>query len=342
MIKVGVIGAGAMGQHHVRIYSEMDGVELVGISDVDEIRVSDLALQYKTKGFTDYKELLAEGLDAVSIVVPTMLHKQVTLDALAANVNVLVEKPIVDTIENADVMIKAARQANRILMVGHIERFNPAVTKMKEIIDDGLLGKIVSISTRRVGPYNPRIRDVGIILDLGVHDIDVISYLYDSKVTEVYSIAGKDIHSQEDHASAILKFKGNLSGIVEMNWLTPHKAREMTVVGIGGVAYLDYNEQTVSIHDNGWVKEAKVEKGEPLKKELEHFIGIVRSGGHPLITGEDGKHALEVALAAIESYKGGQLVSVRNNGRQLVSMGNNGRQLISMGNKGRPIASMGN
>ena len=332
MIKVGVIGAGTMGQHHVRIYSEMDGVELVGISDVDEIRVRDLAFQYKTKGFTDYKELLAEGLDAVSIVVPTMLHKQVTLDALAANANVLVEKPIVDTIKNADVMIKAARDANRILMVGHIERFNPAVKKMKEIIDDGLLGKIVSISTRRVGPYNPRIRDVGIILDLGVHDIDVISYLYDSKVTEVYSIAGKDIHSQEDHASAILKFEGNLSGIVETNWLTPHKTREMTVVGIGGVAYLDYNEQTVSIHDKEWVREAKVEKAEPLKKELEHFIGTVRSGGNPLITGEDGKHALEVALAAIESYKGGQIVRMRNNGGQMVSMRNNGGQMVSMGN----------
>lgn len=308
MIRTGVIGVGSMGQHHVRIYHEMEGVELVGISDVDRTLVENLASRYDTKPFTDYKELLAEGLDAVSIVVPTTLHKQVTMDVLEAGANILVEKPVADTIENADSMIKAAREAGRLLMVGHIERFNPAVTKMKEIIDSGLLGKIVSISSRRVGPYNPRIRDVGIIIDLGVHDIDVISYLYGSRVSEVYSIAGNDIHSQEDHASTILKFKDNRSGVVEINWLTPHKTREMTVVGLQGVAYLDYIDQTVSIHDKEWIREAKVEKGEPLKKELEHFVRSVRDSETPLITGEDGKHALEVALDAIESYKKGCIV----------------------------------
>ncbi|MBN2488633.1 MAG: Gfo/Idh/MocA family oxidoreductase [Methanosarcinaceae archaeon] len=308
MIRAGVIGVGAMGQHHVRIYHEMEGVELVGISDVDRTRVEELASQYGTKPFTDYKELLAEGLDAVSIVVPTTLHKQVTMDVLESGANILVEKPVADTIENADSMIKAAREAGRVLMIGHIERFNPAVTRMKEIVNSGLLGKIVSISTRRVGPYNPRIRDVGIIIDLGVHDIDVISYLYGSKVSEVYSIAGNDIHSQEDHASTILKFKDNRSGVVELNWLTPHKTREMTVVGLEGVAYLDYIDQTVSIHDKEWISQAKVEKSEPLKKELEHFIRSVKDSKTPLITGEDGKHALEVALAAIESYKNGCIV----------------------------------
>lgn len=308
MIRAGVIGVGAMGQHHVRIYHEMEGVELVGISDVDRKRVEELASQYDTKPFTDYKELLAEGVDAVSIVVPTTLHKQVTMDVLESGANILVEKPVADTIENADSMIKAAREAGRILMVGHIERFNPAVARMKEIINSGLLGKIVSISSRRVGPYNPRIRDVGIIIDLGVHDIDVISYLYGLRVSEVYSIAGNDIHSQEDHASTILKFKDNRSGVVEINWLTPHKTRELTVVGLQGVAYLDYIDQTVSIHDKEWIREAKVEKGEPLKIELEHFVRSVRKSETPLITGEDGKHALEVALAAIESYKNGCIV----------------------------------
>lgn len=185
MIRVGVIGTGAMGQNHVRIYSEMDGVELVGISDIDKKRVEAMATQFKTKAFTDYKKMLAEGLDAVSVVVPTKLHKQVVLDALDAEVHVLVEKPIADTTENADMMIAAAKKAGKILMVGHIERFNPAVIKLKEIIDSGALGKIVSISTKRVGPYNPRIRDVGVILDIGVHDIDVISYLYGKRINSV-------------------------------------------------------------------------------------------------------------------------------------------------------------
>lgn len=308
MLRVGVIGTGAMGQHHVRIYSEMDDVELVGISDVDVKRVGELASHYNTLPFTDYKKMLAQDLDAVSIVVPTMLHRQVVLDALAAGTNVLIEKPIADTVENANAMILASQDAGLKLMVGHIERFNPAVTKMKEIIDSGLLGKVVSISTRRVGPYNPRIRDVGIILDLGVHDIDVISYLYGNKISEVYAIAGKDIHSQEDHASIMLKFNGDKAGVVDTNWLTPHKVRKMTVIGIDGVAYLDYNEQTVSIHDGEWIREAKIEKAEPLKRELGHFVDAVRTGDDPIVTGEDGKHALEVALAAIESYRSGQII----------------------------------
>ncbi|WP_440952432.1 UDP-N-acetylglucosamine 3-dehydrogenase [Methanococcoides sp. FTZ1] len=310
MLRVGVIGIGAMGQHHVRIYSEMEGVDLVGISDVDRYRVEEMAEKYGVKAFTDHKELLKENLDAVSIVVPTTLHKDVTLDAIDADTNVLVEKPIADTLENADMMIEAADKAGVILMVGQIERFNPATTKMKEIIDSGLLGKIVSISTKRVGPYNPRIRDVGIILDLGVHDIDAIAYLYGSDASEVYTIAGKDIHSKEDHASMMLRFGEEQAGVVNINWLTPHKVRKMEVIGVEGVGYLDYVDQTVTIHDEKWIRDAKVEKAEPLQKELEHFITCIREGKTPLESGVDGKHALKVALAAIESYNTDSIIKI--------------------------------
>ena len=310
MIRAGVIGAGAMGQHHVRIYHEMENVELVGISDVSEARVKELSEQYDTNGFTDYKELLAQGLDAVSIVVPTTLHMAVGLDVIASGANLLVEKPIADTLENAEKLTRAAEDAGVKLMVGHIERFNPAVTKLKEIIDSGLLGKIVSISTRRVGPYNPRIRDVGVILDIGVHDIDVISYLYGKSVNEVYSIAGADIHSFEDHAAIVLRFDHEFSGIVETNWLTPHKVRKLTVIGINGVAYLDYIDQTVELHDGEWIRKAKVEEAEPLKRELEHFIDSISNGYEPRTSGEDGIHALKVAMAAIESYTDGKAVRI--------------------------------
>lgn len=303
MIRAGVIGVGAMGQHHVRIYSEMENVELVGISDVSESRVNELAQQYNTKGFTDYNELLEQGLDAVSIVVPTTIHMPIGLDVIKSGTNLLVEKPIADTLENAEKLTKAAKAAGIKLMVGHIERFNPAVIKLKQIIDSGLLGKIVSISTRRVGPYNPRIRDVGVILDIGVHDIDVISYLYGRKVNEVYSIAGADIHSFEDHAAIILRYDNELSGIVETNWLTPHKVRKLTVIGIDGVAYLDYLDQTVELHDREWIRKAKVETGEPLKNELMYFIDAISNGNEPTPSGEDGIHALKVAMAAIESYE---------------------------------------
>ena len=310
MIRAGVIGVGAMGQHHVRIYSEMENVELVAISDVSESRVNELAQQYKTRGFTDYNELLEQNLDVVSLVVPTTLHMPIGLDVIKSGANLLVEKPIADTLENAEKLTKAAKDASVKLMVGHIERFNPAVTKLKEIIDSGLLGKIVSISARRVGPYNPRIRDVGVILDIGVHDIDAISYLYDKKVNEVYSIAGADIHSFEDHAAIILRYDNELSGIVETNWLTPHKVRKLTVIGVEGVAYLDYIDQTVELHDGEWIRKAKVEMGEPLKKELVHFVDAISNGNEPTPSGEDGIHALKVAMAAIESYENGKTVKI--------------------------------
>ncbi|WP_406657755.1 UDP-N-acetylglucosamine 3-dehydrogenase [Methanolobus sp. ZRKC2] len=310
MIKAGVIGAGSMGKNHIRIYSEMPGVELVGISDIDAELVEELAKQHNTRPFTDYKELLAEGLDAVSIVVPTKMHKDVAIDALRAGANVLVEKPIADSIENAETILNTAKEVDRCVMVGHIERFNPAIMRLKEIIDSGLLGKIVSISTTRVGPYNPRIRDVGVILDIGVHDIDVISFLYGRHVNQVYAVAGADIHSMEDHATIHMRFDHEFSGLVEVNWLTPHKVRKLTAVGVKGVAYLDYIDQTVELHDNSWVRKAKIEQKEPLRNELEHFIDCIDNKRQPEPAGEDGIHALNVSLAAIRSYQEEKMIHI--------------------------------
>ena len=311
MLRVGVIGAGAMGKNHIRIYSEMPGVELAGISDIDKDVVEELAQQYNTKAFTDYKEMLTEGLDAVSIVVPTKMHRQVAIEAIGSGAHVLVEKPIADTVENAEAIIKAAEENDRLLMVGHIERFNPAVIKLKEMISEGLLGKVVSISTTRVGPYNPRIRDVGVILDIGVHDIDIISYLYGAHVNQVYAVAGADIHSFEDHATIHMRLDDEYSGLVEVNWLTPHKVRKLTAVGVGGVAYLDYIDQTVELHDSGWIRKAKVDSKEPLKNELEYFIDCIAKGKQPEPSGKDGKHALKVSLAAINAYKEAKLIEIK-------------------------------
>jgi UDP-N-acetylglucosamine 3-dehydrogenase len=302
-MRVGVIGAGVMGENHIRTYKQMSGIDLVGIADIDRARVDSLCEKYDTKGFTDYRELLEQELDAVSVVVPTKMHTQVALDVIKSCTNMLIEKPIADTIANAEMIVAAAHKAKVKIMVGHIERFNPAVIKMKQLIDDGELGKIVSVNTRRVGPYNPRIRDVGVILDIGVHDIDIISYLYGHPVSEVYAIAGADIHTQEDHATIMLRFEDNKAGIVETNWLTPNKERQFTVIGTGGVGYGDYMNQTVHIHDKEWVKEAKVEKMEPLRNELEHFVKYCRDDNTSVASGEDGINALKVALASIQSYK---------------------------------------
>ncbi len=312
-MRIGVIGCGVMGQHHLNVYHSMPHAQIVGICDINEDLVRYLSKRYKTKAYTNYKDLLEKELDAVDIVVPTTIHHDIAIDALDAGFHILVEKPIADTVEKGSAIVQKAKQKNKKLMVGHVERFNPAVARLKEIIQEGLLGEIASISSRRVGPYTPRTYDVGVILDLGTHDIDIISYLYEQRVKDVYAIAGAEIHSFEDHASLMLRFNNGNAGVVETNWLTPHRVRKLSVVGLDGVASLDFIEQVVTIYDKEWAREAKVDKKEPLYNEIEHFVSILKAGESPLVSGEDSIHALAVALAAIESYKTGKVIPVNGN-----------------------------
>jgi len=304
--RVGVIGAGAMGKHHARIYSEMQEAELVGVADVNERVAAEVATEYNTAAFTDCERLLKNDLDAVSIAVPTSLHKAIALKVANQGVHMLVEKPIAESLESADTIINAARRKNLKLMVGHIERFNPAILKLKELISAEELGEIISISCRRVGPYPPRIRDVGIIIDLAVHDIDAISYLYGKRAINVYSIAGNSFHTKEDHASILLQYEDKRSGMVETNWLTPHKIRTITITATGGVAYADYLDQSLEIWKEDGLWKVDVEKREPLKNELELFLHAVVNDEEPSPSGEEGKYALEVALSAIKSYEKGE------------------------------------
>lgn len=303
MVRVGVIGAGVMGEHHIRVYSTLKDVDLVGIADVSKDRVFSLAQKYGTAAYTDYNKLLSEGLDAVSIAVPTAMHRDVALGAIDAGVSVLLEKPIADTLENADEIILRADEKDVKLMIGHIERFNPVILKLKEEIMSGNLGKIVAMSSVRVGPYNPRIRDVGIITDLGVHDIDIMAYLYEEPVRKVQAYAGSVIHKFEDYASIMLGFSNGNCGIIETNWLTPHKTRTLTVTGTKAIAYADYIEQALKVCDARGETNLKVDKREPLGNELEHFIRCVKEDKDPMVSGRNGRRALEVAIAAIKSYK---------------------------------------
>jgi len=310
--RVGVIGVGAMGKHHVRIYHGMRAVELVGVADSNDKTANEVAAEYHTEAFTDCEQLLNEDLDAVSIVVPTSLHKDIARKAAQYGVHMLVEKPVADSLSNAALIIDAARRENLKLMIGHIERFNPAILKLKELINAGELGEILSISCRRVGPYAPRIRDVGIITDLAVHDIDTISYLYGKRAMQVYSIAGNSFHVQEDYASILLKYDDKRSGTVETNWLTPYKMRTLTATGTGGVASVDYLEQSLALWKEEGRISVEIEKNEPLKIELAQFVDAVSNGKKPSPSGEEGEYVLSVAIAAIESYKNGNTVRLNN------------------------------
>ncbi|MBP7820449.1 MAG: Gfo/Idh/MocA family oxidoreductase [Candidatus Methanofastidiosum sp.] len=309
MIKIGVIGAGVMGGHHIRNLSSMD-VELVGLSDIDKNRVKELSTTYKTKGFLDYKELVKEGIDAAVVAVPTKLHKTVCDYLIDNGVNVLVEKPIADTVENAKDMITKAKKEGVKFSVGHIERFNPAVQKLKQLIKNDTLGKVVTMSSKRVGPYNPRIRDVGIIVDLGVHDIDIMSYLLEEKVKTVYATGGKRIHPFEDFATILMTFGNSSTGLIDTNWHTPHKVRSLTVVADKGIAEVDYIDQKLVLYDKEWMKEAKIERKEPLSLELECFIEYLKKDIEPPVSGEEGLHALQVAISAIDSYVNNKIIKI--------------------------------
>lgn len=306
-----------MGQHHVRIYADHNDTELVGIADPDAKRGAELAQKYATTHYTDYLDLLNQDLDAVSIATPTVLHHDIALAAIEAGIHVLVEKPIAHSIEAAKDLKRAAEEKGVTLMVGHIERFNPVVARLKKHIDDGVFGDIVHMSAKRVGPFDPRIKDVGIIIDIGVHDIDIMSYLYGSKIDGTYAIAGNGGTDIETHAQVSLKFENGASGIIETNRLTPRKIRELTVTGTKCVATADYINQTLDVKNGKWESNEDLVKQEPLKCEIDHFLDCAQTGQVPMISADHGIHALEVAMAAVESYTKNRYTSV-NEPPQLV------------------------
>lgn len=309
-LRVGVVGLGGMGANHARVYHEMKNVDLVGVCDVNEDLCKDIAKKYHTTPHAKYADLFSQDLDAVNIVVPTALHREVADAAFAKGLDVLLEKPISESVEAGIAITLAAQKAGVKLQIGHIERFNPAVRELKRRIFEGEMGDIVSMTSKRVGPHNPRIRDVGVIVDLAVHDIDIMADLLGKQVTTVYASAGQVIHPHEDYALIHLAFDNGASGVIDTNWLTPYKVRELTVVGTKGFAVVDYAQARLVFHD-GSARTTYQEPGqEPLAKELEYFIDCVANDNQPEITGEVGVAALRAALAAEESARSHRVVSL--------------------------------
>ncbi len=305
MIRTAVIGVGMMGSNHARVYDELEEAELIAVCDVDEERAKEVAHRYGANWYTDHVKMLEEeDLDAVSVCVPTKYHRDVAVDVIRHGVHVLVEKPLADDLEKARDIIEAAEEQGVVLAVGHIERFNPAVQKAKEVLDRGDVGEVVVMSAKRVGPYPPRIQDVGVIVDLAVHDIDVMRYMVGSDVEEVYAAAGSAIaRTREDYAEIMLRFEGDPTGLIETNWLTPYKERRLEITGTEGIIRLQYIDQELETMDEEGVKRFNVPKEEPLKLELRDFLEAVTGRKEPLVDGEAGYEVLKTALAALESVE---------------------------------------
>jgi len=319
-INVGVVGAGSMGQNHARVYSEV--ANLVGIADIDERAGRAVAKRLNTSYYSDYRELLSKDVEAVSIATPTKSHYAMAKEFMGAGKHVMVEKPMCSGLEESRELIDLARSAGVVLAVGMIERFNPVVEFAKKAIETGEYGDVITTAARRVSSFPARIKDVGVIMDLGIHDIDIMRYLLGSEAKSVFCLGGMQRHEYEDFANILLSFENEVSGFIEVNWLTPMKVRKLALTCTKNFAELDYAAQTIEIssatltgfdpfnlyqtHFEFDVRQVSLKKQEPLKRELEDFLGAIAEKRRPLVTGEEATRSLEVALAAVESQKSGK------------------------------------
>ena len=309
---VGVIGVGSMGYNHVRIYSELENANLVAISDMVRGTLDKVSKEFNTVGYVDYDNILQiDDIEVVNICVPTVFHHDVVMRAIEAGKNVLVEKPIASKLNEAEEMIKAAEDAGVTLATGHVERFNPAVRVVKKLIDEGAIGEVVTANSKRLGPFPPRIRDVGVAIDLAIHDIDIFNYLFNSRANTVFANMSSKLKNCEfeDHAEIMTKYDSGVLSILETNWLTPYKKRQLNITGIDGIISVDYGNQTVTLFkENNQVEDIKVENKEPLKEELRSFVDCVQNNTPPEVSGKDGYEALRIVDAAMTSSKDKRLV----------------------------------
>ena len=330
-MRVAVIGVGSMGLNHLRVYTDLDDVEVVGAADINEERLDAVRDRFSTAAYKDYRELFdKERPEAVSITVPTSEHEKVASYALQCGAHVLVEKPISATVEEGRRIIALAKEMKRQLMVGHIIRFNPAIQSLKKRLMNGDLGDIFQIFCRRIGPFPERIRDVGVVVDLAPHDVDIMRFLTGLNPVRVYAETERRIHTEhEDLMFGILRFPGKLTGALELNWLTPKKIRETLVIGEKGLFQVDDLMQDLYFYENahasnslwsplntirgvseGSMTRFKLQRQEPLKAELEAFIRAIRDESPLPVTGEDGLEALRLALALVESGKTHKVIEV--------------------------------
>lgn len=309
---VSVIGVGSMGYNHVRIYSELENANLVAISDMVRGTLDKVSKEFNTVGYVDYDNILQiDDIEVVNICVPTVFHHDVVMRAIEAGKNVLVEKPIASKLNEAEEMIKAAEDAGVTLATGHVERFNPAVRVAKKLIDEGAIGEVVTANSKRLGPFPPRIRDVGVAIDLAIHDIDIFNYLFNSRANTVFANMSSKLKNCEfeDHAEIMTKYDSGVLSILETNWLTPYKKRQLNITGIDGIISVDYGNQTVTLFkENNQVEDIKVENKEPLKEELRSFVDCVQNNTPPEVSGKDGYEALRIVDAAMTSSKDKRLV----------------------------------
>jgi len=320
-LKAAVVGVGSMGRNHARVYAELDNVKLVAVADLNETTVNRVAGVYGTHAYTDFVQMIeTEQPDLITIAVPTRAHREVAEVGASRGVNLFVEKPLAGTPAEAQAIIDAARSAGVKLGVGHIERFNPAILRLKTELERGHLGRMFQLHARRVGPFPPRIEDVGVVFDLATHEVNIMEYLTGTQVVSLYAETEQEIHdSHEDLLSGVIKFQNGVVGVLDINWLTPTKIRELSVIGERGMFRVNYLTQDLYFHENSFLNghwesavalmgvsegqtiKYEIKRKEPLRAELEAFVEALVEDKAPAISGEEGLRAVVLAQNLVKS-----------------------------------------
>ncbi|OGW28898.1 MAG: hypothetical protein A2X59_09130 [Nitrospirae bacterium GWC2_42_7] len=300
-VRVGVIGVGYLGQHHARIYSELKDVELAAVSDFDSSRAEEIGSKYGCRYFSDYSEML--GIcDAVSIVTPTITHRDIALECLKAGKDILVEKPITQNIIEAKEIIEAAAKKNLILQVGHLERYNPAVSAASKMTTTPRF-----IEADRLSPFLGRGTDVDITLDLMIHDIDIIFSLVRARLVGIKASGESLMTEKIDLARAWLEFENGCGALLTASRISSEKQRSLRIFQDDSYIAVDYQNQAVTRYSkSGEELSAEVmspEKKEPLKEELKDFIECVKTRKRPMVSGTEAMNALDTALKITEIIK---------------------------------------
>ncbi|NLO55635.1 MAG: Gfo/Idh/MocA family oxidoreductase [Thermovirga sp.] len=307
-IRVGVVGVGHLGFHHARVYTELLNTDVVGIVDTNLERAAAVGELLRVPFYSDIETFYRQARpDAVSVVVPTVQHFESAKRALASGIHVLIEKPVTSTVEEAVELLQLAAAQNLVLQVGHIERFNSAVQHVRNIIKEPLF-----LQSRRIGPFSSRISDVGVVLDLMIHDIDIILSLVHSEISAI-SAMGRSVRSSlEDIATAQIAFENGTLAQILVSRVSERRLRQLEIMEPERFVTVNYETQDVSIHRCVQEKECGLveviehpvfPKREPLKLELQHFVTCVREGKQPLVGIMDGKRALEVAISILKQIQ---------------------------------------
>lgn len=293
-ISVGVIGVGYLGQHHARIFSELEGVELVGVSDIDVPRGEEIAQRYGCRFVPGHEELI--GLcDALSIAATTPSHHRLAADCLRAKKDLFIEKPIAETVEEAREIVEMAARTERILQVGHLERYNPAVIEASRMIRAPRF-----VESERLSPFLGRGTDVDVTIDLMIHDIDIVMSIVNSKVRDIRAIGESVLSGKIDVVKAWIDFENGCAALITASRLAPEKVRKLRVYQKDAYLLIDYQNQEVRRYFKvgGEISMDVVKPGnrEPLKEELRDFVDCVRERRKPPVSGSEALEALEIAL----------------------------------------------